>query len=115
VLMHDTLEHVVSCVNGHQRGEHGRGAGISSARGVYFSVMSKRLIEQEKGDGKEQESLFGGLKVYVNGYSEDTTRSEIVRLIAEHGGASSYVSSCHVFSGCLTSSVPSQVVSPEGV
>ncbi|TFK29367.1 hypothetical protein FA15DRAFT_632387 [Coprinopsis marcescibilis] len=72
---------VVSTSTGHQVSDGG-----NLARKQYFARRESKLRLQQAGSSSEIPQIFANLRIYINGYLEDTTDIEIKRLIAESGG-----------------------------
>lgn len=102
------LEHITSCSSGHQTGRGGSGSGL------YIREFAAKVDEQvyestRKGSDSSGSSTrkqpFQGLRIYVNGYTSGTSRSEITRLVTMHGGINLYVFLTGLLACCRLSTI----------
>ena len=80
---HSRLDHIVSAATGHQRSD-GRGPRMS-----YLEVRAKKLEKQLPQEASSQ--VLSNVRVYINGYLEDTTDIEMKRIVVLAGGQVQYV------------------------
>lgn len=75
-------DHIVSAATGHQRSD-GRG----QVNKGYMASRSAKLRSQlpERLEGPEGE-ILRGVRIYINGYLEDTTDIEMKRIVTLAGG-----------------------------
>ncbi|KAI9001444.1 hypothetical protein BD414DRAFT_474646 [Trametes punicea] len=73
-------DHICSAATGHQRGE-GRGPNKS-----YWEARTKKLADQLPEKPTEGQQVLRNVKVYINGYLEDTTDIEMKRIVTLAGG-----------------------------
>ncbi|OSC96809.1 hypothetical protein PYCCODRAFT_1440773 [Trametes coccinea BRFM310] len=73
-------DHICSAATGHQRGE-GRGPGKS-----YWDARTKKLAEQLPEKPTEGVQVLRNVRIYINGYLENTTDIEMKRIVTLAGG-----------------------------
>ena len=73
-----TLDHVTSAVTGHQRSE------VHLDRSAYLKHRAIKLEEQKQ--GQQECGILADVRLYVNGYLNDTTDIEMKRLVTLAGG-----------------------------
>lgn len=73
-------DHISSAATGHQRSE-GRGPHKS-----YLEVRAKKLAEQLPEKPSEGAQVLRNVRIYINGYLENTTDIEMKRVVALAGG-----------------------------
>ncbi|KAF8341322.1 uncharacterized protein EI90DRAFT_2905404 [Cantharellus anzutake] len=82
---YEKTQHIHSVASGHQRGGGSMNAAVRNAIQERLDAQSLADLQDVPGS-KATRKIFAGLKVYVNGYTKGTTRSEIVKLVDLHGG-----------------------------
>ncbi|EGO27844.1 hypothetical protein SERLADRAFT_338535, partial [Serpula lacrymans var. lacrymans S7.9] len=77
--IYERSDHVVSAATGHQRSEM-----RSSHRQEYFEYRTKKLAEQKS--LKADNQVLCDVRVYIDGFLQDTTDIELKRVISLAGG-----------------------------
>ncbi|KAH9918216.1 uncharacterized protein BXZ73DRAFT_92273 [Epithele typhae] len=75
--IYNRTDHIVSAATGHQQGD-GRGPGAR-----YMKARDRKLAEQLP---ETSSQVLRGVRVYINGYLENTTDIEMKRIVALAGG-----------------------------
>ncbi|KAF9518467.1 hypothetical protein BS47DRAFT_1338404 [Hydnum rufescens UP504] len=101
-------EYITSVATGH---EQSRGKGQNPS----FYLKHEMLRGQTKPSAGEEQSkgpksILHGLRIYVNGYTRGTTRTEIIRLVELHGGMN--LGATHVITS-MNLNPSSDIVTPE--
>ncbi|KAH9853606.1 hypothetical protein C2E23DRAFT_728241 [Lenzites betulinus] len=78
--IYERSDHISSAATGHQRSE-GRGPHKS-----YLDVRAKKLAEQLPEKPTEGAQVLRNVRIYINGYLENTTDIEMKRIVALAGG-----------------------------
>ncbi|KAI0347192.1 hypothetical protein BDW22DRAFT_1322121 [Trametopsis cervina] len=79
--IYSRTDHVTSTATGHQRGE-GR-----PNQKVYLESRTKKLQDQlPKPTSAPEKKIMSGVRIYIDGYLEDTTDIEMKRIVALAGG-----------------------------
>ncbi|KAI0663305.1 hypothetical protein C8Q70DRAFT_957422 [Cubamyces menziesii] len=73
-------DHICSAATGHQRGE-GRGPGKS-----YWDARTKKLADQLPEKPVDGAQVLRNVRIYINGYLENTTDIEMKRIVTLAGG-----------------------------
>jgi hypothetical protein len=73
-------DHIVSLASGHQRSER-----RSGVRPGYFEDRTRKLTEQRE-ESTQEATVLNGIRVYINGYLNDTTDIEMKRIVTHAGG-----------------------------
>ncbi len=87
ITAYDHSDHICSAATGHQRSE---GPKPCKTR---LEVRSKKLANQLP---ESEAQVLRGVRVYINGYLDNTTDIEMKRIVTLAGGQMLYVLSCQV-------------------
>jgi len=79
--LYERTEHVVSMASGHQVSE-----GRRNHREYHQERSHKLAAQKEVAAAAEQGQILSNVKVYIDGFLENTTDTEIKRIVAQAGG-----------------------------
>lgn len=82
----DCADHVVSIATGHQVADK------PLDRGLYMKDRERKLADQREVKLKTNEGqVFSNVRVYINGFLENTTDLEMKRIVTQAGGVILYL------------------------
>ncbi|KAF8318101.1 hypothetical protein DL93DRAFT_2076052 [Clavulina sp. PMI_390] len=110
-------QYITSCASGHEREQGPSGSPYWVATmNSKLSVQAVHSLPPDSSKGIDANLLLG-LRIYVDGLVRGTTRSEITRLVAMHGGINlrAAQSATHIISSTGLSGTKSRTVLKSGV